>query len=123
MNKKIAYICAPYAADEKHTIEQHIEIATQYAKRVSSPQIVAFVPHLCFPHASDQFDRDAIMDFLVSIVPDCQEIHVVGEHISSGMDIEIQCAMNNYVPIIWDHYLAIRQWNEDHEDEIPEGEE
>ena len=109
MTKEIAYICAPYAADPKHNIWWHVDLASRvYAQKATDQGYVALVPHTMFPRA-DEVDRVEIMACCLSVVACCDVVMVFGDRISSGMAEEITEALAMRIPVIWASSIDIEQ--------------
>jgi hypothetical protein len=105
MNNKreVAYISAPFAADLRHSADEHIEMALAYALQATEQGgFIAFLPHVCFPFGVERTDRDRIMQFYMDILDQVDIVCVFGDRISSGMREEIEQAKIHKIPVWWD---------------------
>ncbi len=120
MPKKVAYICAPYAQDDKHIVFQHVFLAeTHYAQSATDRGFVALVPHTMFPRATEA-DRAEIMATCCEIVACCDLLLVCGDRLSAGMAEEIHTAYAAGVQVEWTSRELWRQWCNETGDNQPD---
>ena len=100
MSKLIAYICAPFAADDLHSIGEHVILADGYARDAQAAGYVPFVPHTCFPVSTEE-DREPILQLELDILRHFDLLWVDGDRLSSGMVGEIDEAMSRRIKIHW----------------------
>lgn len=87
----MVYICSPYAGN----IDENVRNAQRYSRFAVENGYLPITPHLLFPQFLDdrlQSERDLGMFFGIVLMSKCSEVWVFGEHISSGMKIEIDKA-------------------------------
>ena len=95
---KLVYIASPLRGDYKKNIKQ----ATEYCEKACSLGVLAFAPHLYFT----QFYNDTIpeqrekgLEMGLAMLEKCEELWVMGTHISQGMRGEIAHAKSLGIPI------------------------
>jgi hypothetical protein len=87
----MVYICSPYAGN----IEENVYNARRYSRFAVEKGYLPITPHLLYPQFLDdslQSERDLGMFFGIILMSKCSEVWVFGEHISTGMKIEIDRA-------------------------------
>lgn len=85
--KKI-FICSPYAGN----IEVNISRASAYARKIALEGNIPIAPHLYFTRFLDDEsakERELGLNYALALLEDCDEMHVLGDHISKGMKLEI----------------------------------
>ncbi|QGT99522.1 hypothetical protein SYNTR_0929 [Candidatus Syntrophocurvum alkaliphilum] len=98
IDKKIVFICSPFAGDIKGNSQR----ARRYGRFAVSKGAVPFVPHLLYPQILNEHDpeeRNLGINLGLNILAKCQELWVFGEYISPGMSIEINQAKKLMMPI------------------------
>ena len=95
---KLVYIASPLRGDYSKNIKK----ATEYCEKACSLGVLAFAPHLYFT----QFYNDTIpeqrekgLEMGLSMLEKCEELWVMGTHISQGMRGEIAHAKSLGIPI------------------------
>ena len=95
---KLVYIASPLRGD----YEGNIRRATEYCENACSLGVLAFAPHLYFT----QFYNDTIpeerekgLEMGLAMLEKCEELWVMGTHISQGMRGEIDRAKELGIPI------------------------
>lgn len=89
--RPLVYICSPYAGD----IENNVHRAKEFCKFTIQNNGIPLAPHLLFP----QFMKDDVTEerelaffFNMILLGKCNEVWVLGDTISKGMDVEIKKA-------------------------------
>lgn len=96
--KRCVFICSPYAGD----IKRNTENARQYMKYAVEKGAAPFAPHLLYPLILDEKDpaqRRLGLSLGLVWLTMCDELWVFGEHISAGMQMEIDKAKTCHIPI------------------------
>lgn len=95
---KLVYIASPLRGDYSKNIEK----AAEYCEKACSLGVLAFAPHLYFT----QFYNDTIpeqrekgLEMGLAMLEKCEELWVMGTHISQGMRGEIAHAKSLGIPI------------------------
>lgn len=95
---KLVYIASPLRGDYSKNIKK----ATEYCEKACSMGVLAFAPHLYFT----QFYNDTIpeqrekgLEMGLAMLEKCEELWVMGIHISQGMKGEIAHATRLGIPI------------------------
>lgn len=95
--KPLVYICAPFSGD----VENNVQNAVKLAKIAYQKGCISVTPHLLFPFLNDRSRRqrkDAIfMDII--LLGKCQEVWVLGNEITKGMEKEIGVATERHQTI------------------------
>ncbi len=89
--RPIVYICSPYAGD----IEANTAAARRYSRFAVDKGYIPIAPHLLFPQFLDDADpkeRQLGLFFGNALMSKCSEVWVFGNHISAGMEAEINRA-------------------------------
>ena len=89
--RPIVYICSPYAGD----IKANVAAARRYSRFAVDKGYIPIAPHLLFPQFLDDADpkeRQLGLFFGNALMSKCSEIWVFGNHISTGMETEINRA-------------------------------
>lgn len=101
---KLVYIASPLRGENPSgkDYEKNIRQATKYCENACSLGVLAFAPHLYFT----QFYNDTIpeqrekgLEMGLSMLEKCEELWVMGTHISQGMRGEIAHAKSLGIPI------------------------
>lgn len=102
---KLVYIASPLRGDYGKNIKQ----AAEYCERACSLGVLAFAPHLYFT----QFYNDTIpeqrekgLEMGLAMLEKCDELWVMGTHISQGMRGELAHAKSLGIPVYdvkWPH--------------------
>ena len=85
---KRVFVCSPYAGD----IEGNTRKAREYCRLETIQGNLPFAPHLLFPQFMDDGNaqqRELGIRMGLEIMKHCDELHVYGDRISSGMAREI----------------------------------
>ena len=97
---RIVYICSPLKGD----IQQNIENALEYCRRVTFEGNVPVAPHAYFTSFLDDtvpHERKAGMKMGMELLKHADELHVFGDRISEGMQNEIIYAEENGIPVTY----------------------
>ena len=88
--KPLVYICAPFSGD----VQANIKNAVKLAELAYQKGCIPLTPHLLFPFMDDEnkkHRKDAMfMDII--LLGKCQELWVLGDKITQGMEKEIEVA-------------------------------
>ncbi len=86
--KILVYICAPFSGD----VETNIRNAVKLAELAYKKGCIPLTPHLLFPFMDDEnkkHRKDAMfMDII--LLGKCQELWVLGDKVTQGMEKEIR---------------------------------
>ena len=96
--RPLVFICSPFAGD----VVQNLENARRYSKYAVKQGAIPFAPHLLYPQIlddSDKAQRSIGIFFGLVIMGKCDQLWVFGEHISNGMQTEIDKAKKRGMPI------------------------
>lgn len=93
--RKIAYICAPYAGD----VEKNKKTAIDFGKMAHEKGFLPIIPHLLFPYLDDEKDREEAMSMCLEVVERCDVLLISSDVITNGMKSEIDIAKKNGMPI------------------------
>ena len=89
--KPLVYICAPFSGD----VETNVKSAVKLAEVAYQKGYIPLTPHLLFPFMDDEnkkHRKDAMfMDII--LLGKCQELWVLGDKITQGMEKEIRVAI------------------------------
>ena len=99
---KLVFICSPYRANKKHTIEENINIALLACKYAVERGYAPIVPHLYLPRClddNDPIERKMGMRVGREFLAACDEVWQWGETVSEGMAEELACAKSMGKPI------------------------
>ncbi len=100
--KDLVYICSPLSAPTEQGIRKNMEKASYYANLVSNfIGCRAIAPHSFLPEYLDDNvpeEREAALDFGLSVLRLSKAIIVCGSRISSGMKGEIKMARELNIP-------------------------
>lgn len=98
----LVYICSPLSAPTEQGIRKNMEKAAYYAGLISGVTgCRAIAPHSFFPEYLDDNipeEREAALDFGLSILKLSKAVIVCGNRISSGMRGEIKMAGELNIP-------------------------
>ena len=97
---KRVYICSPLAGDVSGNIEKAKEYCRETAERGALP-LAAHVYFTQFLDDSNPAERESGMRLGLELLTLCDEVHVYGDFISSGMAAEIALAEEMEIPIIY----------------------
>ena len=98
---KKVFICSPYRS--KDNKEKNIVTAQKACKAALKKGYLPYAPHLYFPQFlsdSDPQQRELGIMFGLSWLADCDELWVIGDIITEGMQREINSAEELGVPVI-----------------------
>ena len=103
-NKKIVFICSPFGGD----IWGNTIRARRYGRFAATEGTAPIIPHLMYPQFLEENnpkERQLGINMGLVLLSICHELWVFGDHISSGMRIEITQAKSLKIPI---RYFSIR---------------
>jgi len=89
--KPLVYICSPFSGDT----EGNIKRAQDFCRFALEKGNIPLAPHLMFPQFMDdnnEKERDLAIFMDIILMGKCQEVWVLGDVISRGMNIEIEKA-------------------------------
>ncbi len=95
---KLIYIASPLRGDYDRNIRQ----AAQYCENACSLGVIAFAPHLYFTQLYNDTiaeEREKGLEMGLAMLEKCEELWVMGTHISQGMRGEIDRAKELGIPI------------------------
>ena len=95
--KPLIYICAPFSGN----VERNIKNAIKLAELAYHKGCIPLTPHLLFPFMDDenQKHRKDAMFMDIILLGKCQELWVLGDTITEGMEKEIQVAIKRHQTI------------------------
>lgn len=96
--KRCVFVCSRYAGDTSRNTQN----AKRYMKYAVERGVIPFAPHLLYPLVLDENDpaqRKLGLYFGLVWLSMCDELWVFGDHISSGMQSEIDSAKTHHIPI------------------------
>ena len=95
--KPLVYICAPYSGE----ISKNTERAIQLAKMAYEKGNIPVIPHVQYPFMDDNdpLDRKNALLFCTILMGKCQEVWVLGDHLSPGMQQELALAKKRFQKI------------------------
>lgn len=96
--KPCVFVCSPFAGN----IPKNTQNARRYMKYAVDKGVIPFAPHLLYPMVLDEHDpvqRKLGLSFGLVWLSMCDELWVFGDHISSGMQLEIEKARACHIPI------------------------
>lgn len=87
--RPLVYICSPYAGDvEKNTFR-----ARAFSRFVVEKNYIPIAPHLLCPqYLDEETERWLGLKMGIVFMGKCEEVWVFGDHISEGMEAEIEKA-------------------------------
>ena len=97
---RIIYICSPLKGD----IQQNIDNALEYCRRVTFEGNVPIAPHAYFTSFLDDtvpHERRVGMEMGMELLKHADEVQVFGDRISEGMKNEIAYAEGNGIPVTY----------------------
>lgn len=88
--RPLVYICAPLAGD----VEGNTRKAKEFAEYAYKNGCIPLTAHLLFPFINDvdEEERKTTLHMDIVLMGKCQEVWVLAERISSGMQAEIEKA-------------------------------
>ena len=88
--RPLVYICAPFSGD----IESNKKKAAEFAEFAYRSGCIPLTAHLLFPFINDvdEEERKTTLHMDIVLMGKCQEVWVLAERISSGMQTEIEKA-------------------------------
>lgn len=88
--RPLVYICAPFSGD----VEANKKKATTFAEYAYQSGCIPVTPHLLFPFIDDEskYERELALHMDLVLMGKCQEVWVLSEHITAGMNAEIEKA-------------------------------
>ena len=94
------FVCSPYAGD----VAGNVARARRYTQQVIAQGHAPFAPHLLYPQCLDDDDpqqREAGIACGLAFLRVCDEVWVFGSNITAGMRVEIECARQSGIPVIY----------------------
>lgn len=98
MDKKIVFICAPFAGD----VIGNTEKTKRYCRFAMEQGTVPFSSALLYPQFLDDADPDERalgLSFSTALLCICDEVWAFGDVISSGMELELKAARSRNIPV------------------------
>lgn len=95
---KLVYISSPLHGDYNKNIKQ----AAEYCEKACSLGVIAFAPHLYFTQFYNDIipeQREKGLEMGLAMLEKCEELWVMGTHISQGMSGELARAKSLGIPI------------------------
>lgn len=103
------YICSKLSAKTAEERRKNMLLARKYCKTVAkSTGKRTFAPHAFLPEYVDDTipaERAAALSFGKEMLALCEEVWVIGEEISAGMEGEIMLAKKLHIPIRYEKQL------------------
>lgn len=96
--QKIVFICSPFAGD----VEGNTLRARRYGRFAVSQKAIPIIPHLMYPQFLEEEDPDERklgLEMGLVLLTKCQELWVFGNHLSSGMALEVKKAKERGIRI------------------------
>lgn len=94
--KKIIYVCSPYSGN----ISLNTRRAKIYSRMVVDRGAVPITPHLYLPFILDEeTERNAAIEMDLALLGRCDELWAFGNHISTGMQREMEEAQKLGIPV------------------------
>ena len=96
--RPLVYICSPFSGD----VERNRERTRRFCRFALKSGQIPLVPHLMFPEFMDDDDpeeRGLALFMDIVLMGKCQELWVLGDEISEGMQVEIETAKRRRQPI------------------------
>ena len=95
--RPLVYICSPFSGDTEGNIKRAQDFCRFALKKGNIP----LAPHLMFPQFmyDKNGERDLAIFMDIILMGKCQEVWVLGDVISKGMNIEIEKAKQRRQPI------------------------
>ena len=97
--KKLVYICSPYAGD----VQENLRQARQFSRFAIFRNVIPVTPHLLYPQFlqdAEPAEREIGTECAMALLTLCDELWVFGKP-SAGMAGEIAYAMKYGIPIRW----------------------
>ena len=98
--RPLVYICSPYAGN----IEENTERTKRFCRYALEHGQIPLAPHLMFPQFmkdADPEERELVLFMDIVLLGKCQELWVLGDVFSEGMNVEIETAKRRRQPIRW----------------------
>ena len=93
----LVFVCSPYGGKKKN-----LEAAREYCLREIDNGNTPFAPHLLYPQMLDEkTDRWLGMQMGLELLELVDALHVWGDKITEGMQMEIECAEENGIPVMY----------------------
>lgn len=96
--RPLVYICSPYGGD----VESNVEKARKFCRFALDNGQIPLAPHLFFPQFmedSDAEERELALFMDIILMGKCDEVWVLMDCISSGMQAEIDKAHQRKQPV------------------------
>ncbi len=96
--QKIVFICSPFAGD----VGGNTMRARRYGRFAVSQKAIPIIPHLMYPQFLEEADPDERklgLEMGLVLLTKCHELWVFGNHLSSGMAVEVKRAKERGIRI------------------------
>ncbi len=96
--RPLIYICSPFSGD----VERNLERTRRFCRFALKSGQIPLVPHLMFPQFMDDDnpeERGLALFMDIVLMGKCQELWVLGDVITEGMQVEIETAKRRRQPI------------------------
>ena len=95
----IVYICAPFSGDMEFNIHRAIRIGKIAYEKGKMP----IIPHVQYPFMNDNYKkhRKDALRFDLILLSKCQEVWVLGDKVTAGMEKELSVAEKQHKTIRW----------------------
>jgi len=92
----VVFVCSPFGGKK-----ENVTLAREYCRRETEIGNVPFAPHLLFPQfMSELTERGDAIHMGIEILERCDELHVWGGKVTSGMRSEILAAESCGIPVV-----------------------
>ena len=99
---KKVFICSPFRADTCVEIGKNIALARRACRHAIEEDAIPIAPHIYFTQFLDddlKRERDLGIAAGIELLKECDELWIVGDHISEGMAEEIARAKAYHIPV------------------------
>ena len=95
----IVYICAPFSGDMEFNIHRAIRLGKIAYEKGKMP----IIPHVQYPfmNANYKKHRKDALRFDLILLSKCQEVWVLGDKVTTGMEKELSVAEKQHKTIRW----------------------
>jgi len=114
-NMTRVYICSPYSSDTAKGVELNVARATSACTQAIRQGFIPVAPHIYFTQFLDDTSEDQRnlgMFFGLELLRLCKELWIIGDHVSAGMQQEINEARKLGVNIVSKPDPLIVEWSE-----------
>lgn len=101
--KKI-FVCSPYRNSNPVKFAKNLKLAKSYCKKIVELGYMPLAPHLYFTHIyNDDDDNERRFGIYMGMkwLEECDEVHVLGNYVSEGMEQEIMTAKQYNKKIVY----------------------